>query len=437
MIENNNDSLETMKNFNDTISSFTYNDDIVRSPISIIDNIDESIYVVDAQTILAGHHVLYNNHVETNEYTTKYEQDRAVTVESNLRKEIEDNAISFSKEFEMKKRAKEYKNATVSKTGAIDLKSIYKYKTTDDIFLRKTVVEETKNNHRLVVFVDFSGSMTKDDRIIFALKQALSLNEFCNKSNLKYDIYGFTTKFGYGDNNKPNEPIENQFCVSKNSSLYKLFSSDHHKTTNDAIKERIIKSLVYSIITRRTHFRLGQTPLNSSLLFALQDATRRIKTGSDEKLNYVFLTDGGATDSLYNMRKSVDIIDNSKVYKLSKYRYKATVQLAEILKNRPNVNSVTNFFFSASVKSTSRSLSLLFNADFNEYTHSGIFRKDRCVSIKPENGFDEVIVVNTTTPNVVKAENKSIASITKEFRREGSNAKLNSVIARKFIDNIC
>ena len=44
------------------------------------------------------------------------------------------------KEFEMKKKASEYKRATVSKTGVLDTLKMNNYKFSDDIFKKMTIV---------------------------------------------------------------------------------------------------------------------------------------------------------------------------------------------------------------------------------------------------------------------------------------------------------
>ena len=50
--------------------------------------------------------------------------------------------------------------------------------------------------------------------------------------------------------------------------------------------------------TQNDYFRLGGTPLNSALILAPQIAKEFQKTYNVEKLTTVFLTDGGATDSI-------------------------------------------------------------------------------------------------------------------------------------------
>ena len=46
----------------------------------------------------------------------------------------------------MKKSADEYRRAAVSKTGVINTNQLFKYKLTDDIFKKVTVIPEGKNH---------------------------------------------------------------------------------------------------------------------------------------------------------------------------------------------------------------------------------------------------------------------------------------------------
>ena len=76
----------------------------------------------------------------------------------SYKKEAQRSVNYLVKQFEMKKSADQYKRAATSKTGVLDTQSLYKYKLSDDIFKRITVVPEGKN-HGLVFYLDWSGSM--------------------------------------------------------------------------------------------------------------------------------------------------------------------------------------------------------------------------------------------------------------------------------------
>lgn len=100
------------------------------------------------------------------------------------------NYISYLiKEFEMKRNAKQYARASVSKTGSLDVKKAFSYQIKDDIFKRVSVVPKGKN-HGLVMFIDYSGSMT--DNIVPTIEQTILLAYFCRRVNIPFRVYAFT-----------------------------------------------------------------------------------------------------------------------------------------------------------------------------------------------------------------------------------------------------
>ena len=90
-------------------------------------------------------------------------------------------AINYMvKEFEMKKKASEYKRAIVSKTGVLDTLKMNNYKFSDDIFKKMTIVPDGKN-HGLVMFIDWSGSMASN--LSNTVDQLINLVSFATSSD--------------------------------------------------------------------------------------------------------------------------------------------------------------------------------------------------------------------------------------------------------------
>jgi hypothetical protein len=93
------------------------------------------------------------------------------------------------KEFELRRNARQFARASISKTGELDVKKVHSYKFNDDLFKRMTVVPNGKS-HGLVMFIDYSGSMT--DNIQATIEQTLVLATFCRKVNIPFRVYAFT-----------------------------------------------------------------------------------------------------------------------------------------------------------------------------------------------------------------------------------------------------
>lgn len=94
------------------------------------------------------------------------------------------------KQFEMKKAADAHKRSSTAKTGILDTVKMMKYRFDDDIFLRSLTVRDGKN-HGIVMFVDWSSSMTNiiDDTV----RQCFLIALFCKKCNIPFEVYAFSS----------------------------------------------------------------------------------------------------------------------------------------------------------------------------------------------------------------------------------------------------
>ena len=93
------------------------------------------------------------------------------------------------KEFEMRKKASEYARTQTARTGELNMNVLHKYKFSNDLFRKITVVPKGKN-HGFILFVDMSGSMS--DLIRNTIDQMLILVSFCKLANVPVEVYGFS-----------------------------------------------------------------------------------------------------------------------------------------------------------------------------------------------------------------------------------------------------
>lgn len=209
------------------------------------------------------------------------------------------------KEFELRKNAKQLSRAAVNKTGELDMKKISKYKFTEDIFRRMTVVPQGKN-HGLLLYLDLSGSMI--DNMKGTIEQLLILTTFCRKVNIPFEVYGFsdrvesfalTGSITAGNNYKPVSSREaNDFIVDNTFHLKQYFSSTMSRTDyNRAVNNML---LIGNMCARRsihlmTTEQLHGTPLNEAIASSIDMATEFRKKHRLEVLTMMFLTDGEAS----------------------------------------------------------------------------------------------------------------------------------------------
>ena len=210
----------------------------------------------------------------------------------SYKKEAQRSVNYLVKQFEMKKSAAEYKRAATSKTGVIDTQSLYKYKLSDDIFRRITVVPEGKN-HGLVFYLDWSGSM--NHVLLDTLKQTFNLVWFCRKAQIPFRVYGFQNGW---DNHSSHPAIKEESNVLGFCSGFKLlefFSSQQNKKSLEKSMQYVYMQ-AFAMNNHRINYvqeyGLGGTPLGEAVLCSRQIVEQIRKVERVDKVNVVCLTDG-------------------------------------------------------------------------------------------------------------------------------------------------
>ena len=113
---------------------------------------------------------------------------------AKLLKQFNDNSREYInalvREFERKMAADEARRTFVSKSGTLDMSRIHTYMFNDDLFLKNSTVAEGKN-HGMVMFIDWSGSMSAT--LENTMYQLMNLITFCNALRIPFEVYGFST----------------------------------------------------------------------------------------------------------------------------------------------------------------------------------------------------------------------------------------------------
>ena len=127
---------------------------------------------------------------------------------------------------------------------------LFKYKLTEDIFKKTTVIPEGKN-HGLIMHIDWSGSM--QHQLLDTLKQTYNLMWFCKKSGIPFRVYAFQSGYGYSDEDKQVvEQDENCLAVSSDFRLFEFFSSRQNKQSLEKSMQ-----LVYTQVFAMNGYRLN------------------------------------------------------------------------------------------------------------------------------------------------------------------------------------
>ena len=220
------------------------------------------------------------------------------------------------KEFELRKNADQLKRAATAKTGELNMSRLYSYNFTDDIFKKITVMPQGKS-HGLVMFLDWSGSMTK--HFGNTTKQLLNLVLFCKKVNIPYEVYSFIDgtvhEYNYKQVAKEGDLDINNF------GLINLLSSRMSASDFTFAAAALMKMTGAAVNGARWNCRppsfmyMSGTPLNEAIIAAMEIVPEFQKHNRLQVVNTVFLTDGeGNTLNRVYEHYDKNLLSYSKTY---------------------------------------------------------------------------------------------------------------------------
>jgi hypothetical protein len=361
----------------------------------------------------------------------------------------------LAKEFELRKNADQLKRAAVAKTGDLNMNKIYSYGFAEDIFKKITVVPNGKS-HGLVMFLDWSGSMS--DHMENTMKQLINLVMFCKKVNIPYEVYAFSSEY--------HSPYSNEFkegdIVLRNFKLLNLLSSK--MTAQEFIYA--CSALVQASEYRgwKPHWmQKGGTPLSEAIISAMKIVPTFQKQYKLQVVNTVFLTDGDG----HSLREV--FYTNADGYKTSgygkEYTYGQTKKLVirdplnknevivdypqgreltssyiQMLKKRTNSNIVG--FYVLSGRELGRELYHFLPRSVTNYDkYKAEFRKNKSMIVTSA-GYDEFYLLKSegldTDEDVsfeVK-ENATTRGLVSAFSKYAGNRLSNRVVLNRFVGMI-
>ena len=358
------------------------------------------------------------------------------------------------KEFEMKKRANDYKKTKISKTGVINTQKLFSYKFSDDIFKSLEITLDSKN-HGLIFFIDWSGSM--GGHISDTYKQLLNLVWFCRKANIPFRVFAFSDnltemKFFNDSTNEYNEinykkyEYKDNDIVLSNFRLLEFFNSDMKNKEFNIMSKRLYYTCKnYYDAPRFLH--LGGTPLNSTILIADKIINKFKKDNKLQIVNTIFLTDGVSHriyDSVFKDRsvnRSYDekYLRKDNVCLTQRSTLKQTKTLLNLLKKKTNCN-ILGFFLTYH---NSFIYDLDLAKDYKEHEKMKIeWRKKKFIITNNFSGYDEFYVIKTDkTFNVDDDEmeidsTKTSSAIKRQFMKYSKGKREKRIILSKFIETI-
>ena len=281
------------------------------------------------------------------------------------------------KEFEMRKSADEHKRTSVADTGMLNPNKLHAYKFSDDIFLKNAVVADGKN-HGFIMYLDWSGSMRHS--MSKTIDQLMLLAMFCKRSNIPFDCFAFTNRHDHRTSCPITGPVveyrtDKDVAIREDFKLLHLISSK--VKTNDFNNQ-----MAYLIHLKKSiHWEeqapapswlsLGGTPLNETVIMALEMVPAFRKMYNVQIVNVVFLTDGqgGFVDEVntrmaYGGPRKTFMTDpvTRKRYELNRDPQMQFDVLMDMLKNR-NCNTIGFFISTDNKRSAMRDICHLIGHD--------------------------------------------------------------------------
>ena len=379
------------------------------------------------------------------------------------------------KEFEMKKAADHYIKQRESKTGVINSNKLHAYTIIDDIFKKTTILPESKN-HGLVLFVDFSGSMS--DNIYGTIEQLLCLTLFCRRVNIPHRVYAFTDQV-IPDQYLPQSITKIPFAkgdiiVNDSDRLLELFTE---KMRNNQFSEMGEWLLNFAEGSRLRHdgnrrrswagewysqcIHLNSTPLNSALIYARKIIADFKKQTNAQIVNCVVLTDGESNVSkcagdvhqafVYYSRDKIVARDIQTKQEIvikkpaadNTFDNRNTDVFVEFLRNRCDVNVICYRIenSNSSIRKTINSACSPKNSEDAAINYKKM-RKQKYFHIKGYMKFDDYFLIhggeNINTEDSLLGdevyENKN--SLAKAFMKANVRRGISRVLLSKFIEKI-
>ena len=439
-----------------------------------IPELDMKKIIVPSSTILD----IFKNH-----YSDQIKSEGSIyfdktSEEFNKTKNDSKKTIAYMvKEFEMKKSADQYARALTSKTGVLDMGALHTYKFNDDLFAKVTTLPGA-TNHGLVMFLDWSGSMSGN--LKGTLNQLFNLVWFCKKVNIPFDVYAFSDAYYRNGNFSYRGGCANDF--KPGDLKIDMFNLLHFFSSKMKNKDEMdMMHYLYMIASKWSYrnwssegypynlprsLNLGGTPLNSAIIAALQVVPEFKKVNGVQKVHTIFLTDGASHKiggvHKYQTREGETLESyegiygygiGSSIYVDQKFGNKVKSDsyigdrdtqmsaLLELLRKRVPDMSVTNFFVAGTGrKGTVKPSEVEYVMGYSSYIQSleiaKKIRKENVGIVPDAQGFDTVYILPGLGGVDMDSElDVEVGASKAQLKRAFSKMSVGKIVNRPLLNN--
>ena len=377
------------------------------------------------------------------------------------------------REFERKMSADESRRTFVSRSGSLDMSRIHSYKFSDDLFLKTTNVTSGKN-HGMVMFIDWSGSMSRT--LEKTVHQLMNLIAFCNALRIPFEVYAFSSytsivlaeKQGTTNNGSNMhayyseqaqlkaalckeytidvEPLKDgsgtistcktgEFLNMANFSLLNLCSSRmSKKEMRDGLINLIYLGKNHGSGNVPSYMWLGGTPLDEAVIAAMQIVPAFRAASKTQIVNTIFLTDGSGCSNPMGQSSSPVILRTASGHT---YRWDCNVQdgtsfLRSVLRSESK-SSVTGFFLTENANHAVYGFTMT-SAERN-IAQKSMTENHHMIITDKLLGYDNFFVIDSTVKGSTNKDTFG-GTLEQSFMKGASEKKSTRAILTKFTDCI-
>jgi len=371
-------------------------------------------------------------------------------------------------QFQMKQAADASHRTQINKTGVLDTVTMINYRWSEDIF-RKNETHADGKNHGMVIYVDWSGSMS--GILQDTVEQLLILVEFCRKVGIPYEVYAFSSnryyptleglEFHSDEYIEEMEKIQERLQYTRHNEdtdvsphefqLYNYLSSRmNNQDYKTALKNLWLLTHCQTSYGGHPHPRclhMGCTPLNEAVVSAMDIIPAFQQSNGVQIMNAVFLTDGeghgmGLKGYYSNYgRNNKDILRDSKTHKTYELnnngRRAETDVLLTLLKDKTGCNTIGVRLHASKTLRNMRYQ--FFSSEDNNAFEAACksYTKNNYATI--QSAYDEYFIVKGNLKVEFDAlegleEGASNAKIKNAFMKGNNSKKSSRVIASKMVE---
>lgn len=372
----------------------------------------------------------------------------------DYKKKVKKKVGVLIREFERRKAAFRYSRSSESRIGTIDVNKLHKYRYDDQIFNTVTQLADGQN-HGMIFYIDYSGSM--GHVLADVIDQTLHLIYFCDKMNIPFEVYSYTSRCVWDRKQNLSDPQEIDLSGLV---LNNIMSSTMSKKEFDLGFQQLFFQSARSgyIDGLSTLEQLGGTPLNAVIMAANHHCNDFQKKHRVDKLNVIMLTDGDSEQArAREANNGITVFEGKKIDISGKrsfagnssrssgnYYCRVDYQQERLLELLRKKATVIGMYLPSSLNDAKKRISL---ADKSADKLRKVYGKTKFINIPNVAGYDSLMILphniqivdndfQFSSEEDISESRAAQSKLARQFAKNNSENKRSRVILSKFAELI-